>query len=88
MTKHYYEYLDAAMKDEIKELMEGEHGAAIEAWGYECANAACKRHVTNILLAVLAGVGVTYTVVKRRQSILDSYVRKNVAKTMKDVIVK
>ena len=35
-----YKFMDEAMKTEMDELLQGDHGSTIAAFGLECANAA------------------------------------------------
>lgn len=83
MKNYEYEYVSTAAKEEIAELMAGEHADAIEAWGKECANAAVKNSILTTLLVAVTGTIACIGVINKKSAIIDRYVRKNVEKAVK-----
>ena len=50
-------FMDDAMMTEVNELLEGEHGKAITAFGFECGNAAVCGYKQGCVNATLLGAG-------------------------------
>lgn len=85
MKNYEYEYVSTAAKEELAELMAGEHAEAIEAWGKECANAAIKRSIATTAVAAIVGTLMCINMINKKGRLISRYVRKNVEKAVKSL---
>ena len=86
MAKYQYKHLDDAMKEEVKELLAGEHGEALKAWAQECGCAAvegCRDGIVKGSVFVLIGFGVALSMFKTGRGIVEKCMRKRIEKLTK-----
>ena len=83
-------FMDDAIKTEVDELLQGEHGSAIAAFGWECGNAAvCGYKQACVKSTLLTGAGalLIFGAVNVGKKIVDKCKKKKLNKTKKYVEV-
>lgn len=76
--KYKYRHIDEVTKNEVKDLMNGEHGKAMEAWTTECVEAGYRKGLAAVVIATVISGVVSYAVKHARCGIIERHVRRNV----------
>lgn len=85
-----HKFMDEKMITEVDELLQGDHGSAIAAFGLECANAAVSGYKHGCGNAFLLGAGGTLLIfgaVNVGKKIIDKCKKKKLNETKKYVEV-
>lgn len=88
MKEYKFKYMNDAMKEEINELLKGEHGEALYAWSQECAVVAVEGFKKGIRSGVAKGLILGCAVIGAADIIGNIYkyrkMRKAEKKALKD----
>ena len=76
--KYKYSYIDEVTKDEVREVMTGEHGKCMQAWTSECVNAGYRKGLAIGAGAAIVGTVITFVVKEVRDGVLDKCISRSV----------